>query len=55
MKAKAKLGMGIKKNNKKYEQFSAVKGSAKRASLQRRVHARRVKKKKSQTKRKRNS
>lgn len=53
MKAKAKLGMGIL--NKKYGQFRAVKGSTKRASLQRRLHAQRIKKKKSKQTRKRNS
>lgn len=52
MKGKAKLGMGFI-NKKKYEQFPAVKGSARRASLQRRVHAQRVKKKKSKESRKR--
>lgn len=57
MKAKAKLGMGIKKSNKN-GQFPAVKGDAKRASLSRRVHAKRAckKTKKKQTKtRKRNN
>lgn len=43
MKGKAKLGMGL---NKKYGQFSAVKANQKRASLQRRVHAKRATKKK---------
>ena len=54
MKAKAKLGMGIR-SNKKFEHFGAVKGSAKRASLQRRVHAKRTKKNKTKARRKRNS
>ena len=54
MKAKAKLGMGLKPKNKN-GQLSAVKGSVRRASLQRRIHAKRAKKKKSKTKRKRNN
>ena len=48
MKAKVKLGMGVKKNG----QFPVVKASAKGTPLQRRVHAKRTKK--SKTERKRN-
>ena len=53
MKAKVKLGMGMKNKVKKNGQFPVVKASAKGTPLQRRVHAKRVKNTK--TKRKRNT
>ena len=49
MKGKAKLGMGLKRN-KKYGQLSNIKICKKNPSLQRSVHAKRVKKSKKKRK-----
>lgn len=50
MKAKAKLGLGLKFRNKKYEQFPAVKGSTRRASLSRRIFKKPTKRSKAKKK-----
>lgn len=55
MKAKAKMGMGLKFNNKKYGQLRAVRGSARRASLSGGISKKRAKKSKAKNKRVRNS
>lgn len=55
MKAKAKLGMGLKFNNKKNGQLSAVRGRKRRASLSGSVPKKRAKRSQTASKRVRNS
>lgn len=55
MKAKAKMGMGLKFINKKDGQLSAVRGRKRRSTLSRGVSKKRAKKSKAKNKRVRNS
>lgn len=55
MKAKAKLGMGLKFKNKNNGQFSAVRGHTRHTPLSRCVSKKSIKKSKAKTKRKRDN
>ena len=55
MKAKAKLGMGLKFPNKKYGQLSAPRSRKRRAPLSRGISKKRVKREKTKSKRMRHS